>query len=219
MPDARDAILGRLRAAAPGHVAAPPEDFATLTDKGWSAEERLARLRRAMEAVHAEFLDARGGDWVGPVHAWLAGQNVATLLHGPASETGRKLAAAWPAASPGLVAYDRSMGEWKAELFAGIGAGITGTRGGIAATGTLILWPSIDEPRTLSLVPPIHVAVLDVNRLYDTMLVAMREQGWARAMPTNIVLVSGPSKTADIEQTLAYGVHGPKRLLVVLTDR
>jgi L-lactate dehydrogenase complex protein LldG len=44
----------------------------------------------------------------------------------------------------------------------------------------------------------------------------MREQGWAQAMPTNALLISGPSKTADIEQTLAYGVHGPKRLIVLV---
>jgi len=44
----------------------------------------------------------------------------------------------------------------------------------------------------------------------------MHEQGWAGAMPTNALLVSGPSKTADIQQTLAYGAHGPKELLVLI---
>ena len=43
----------------------------------------------------------------------------------------------------------------------------------------------------------------------------MRSEHWAERMPPNALLVSGPSKTADIEQTLAYGVHGPKRLVVV----
>ncbi|WPC72130.1 LUD domain-containing protein [Aeromonas hydrophila] len=41
---------------------------------------------------------------------------------------------------------------------------------------------------------------------------------WQQAMPTNLLLVSGPSKTADIQQTLAYGAHGPSRLLVVLVE-
>jgi len=217
MADARAAILGRLRAA-PAGQAAPREDFATVSAKGWTAEEKLARLRRQMEAVHTEFLDARGADWARAVHAWMIDQGVPALTYAPATALGRALAASWPAIGPRLIPYDRAMSDWKAELFAGDGAGITATRGAIAFTGSLILHADADEPRTLSLVPPIHIAVLDVGRLYDTMYEAMRDQGWAAAMPTNLLLISGPSKTADIEQTLAYGVHGPKRLLVVLAE-
>lgn len=50
----------------------------------------------------------------------------------------------------------------------------------------------------------------------DRLLSVLRDEGWAKGLPPNVVLVSGPSKTADIEQTLAYGVHGPKRLVVVV---
>jgi len=218
MTDARTAILGRLKAADAGATTSvPSEDFTTVLGRGWSAEERLARLRRNMEAVHTEFLDARGADWVRAVHAWLVEQNLANLLYAPETPVGRRLGQSWPGLGPNLVPYERPMAEWKSGLFQGISAGISGTRGGIAATGTLILWTDADEPRTLSLIPPVHIAVLEVDRLYDTMLQAMRDQNWAAAMPTNLVFVSGPSKTADIEQTLAYGVHGPKRVLVVLT--
>lgn len=46
------------------------------------------------------------------------------------------------------------------------------------------------------------------------------EQDWAHHMPTNALLISGPSKTADIQQTLAYGAHGPSELVVLLlTDQ
>jgi L-lactate dehydrogenase complex protein LldG len=216
--DARATILDRLRAADAAHsTPVPAEDFATVSARGWSAEEKLVRLRRAMEAVHTEFLDTRGGDWVPAVHSWLAEQNLTTLVYAPGTPLGHRLAESWPGTGANLVAYDRALADWKAELFAGTGAGITATRGAIAATGTLIVWTDANEPRTLSLVPPVHIAVLDVGQLYDTMLEAMRAQNWTAAMPTNLVFVSGPSKTADIEQILAYGVHGPKRLLVVLT--
>ena len=46
----------------------------------------------------------------------------------------------------------------------------------------------------------------------------MQKENWPARMPTNIVLVSGPSKTADIEMTLAFGVHGPKELIVLIVD-
>jgi len=52
----------------------------------------------------------------------------------------------------------------------------------------------------------------------DNLSGLIRAQGWAERMPTNVVLVSGPSKTADIEQTLAYGVHGPKELIVLVVE-
>ncbi|HEY1720153.1 MAG TPA: lactate utilization protein [Magnetospirillaceae bacterium] len=218
MPSARDNILARLRAAPAAHGPKPAEDFTTVSAKGWTPEEQLARLRRIMESVHTEFLDARGADWVAALHVWMIDQGVPSLLYAPATSVGQTLVASWPMVGPRLTPYDRTMGEWKADLFAGEGAGITGTNGAIAFTGSLILSTGPDEPRTLSLVPPVHIAVFNINQIYDTMLEAMQDQNWTAAMPTNMLLISGPSKTADIEQVLAYGVHGPKRLLVVLTD-
>jgi L-lactate dehydrogenase complex protein LldG len=77
--------------------------------------------------------------------------------------------------------------------------------------------PNSDEPRLMSLVPPIHIALLDTAKLYSTFAEAIQAQGWVQhGMPTNALLISGPSKSADIEQTLAYGVHGPKELVVIL---
>jgi L-lactate dehydrogenase complex protein LldG len=52
--------------------------------------------------------------------------------------------------------------------------------------------------------------------VFDNLHQAMHRQGWAGGLPTNALLVSGPSKTADIQQTLAYGAHGPKELLVLI---
>jgi L-lactate dehydrogenase complex protein LldG len=46
----------------------------------------------------------------------------------------------------------------------------------------------------------------------------MQVEGWQQGLPTNALLVSGPSKTADIQQTLAYGAHGPKELVVLLIE-
>jgi L-lactate dehydrogenase complex protein LldG len=107
-------------------------------------------------------------------------------------------------------------GAWKAELFDTIDAGITSVVAGVADTGTLVLRPGPDEPRTLSLVPPVHVAVLRASTLYAGLPAAMRALSPQADMPTNLLLITGPSKTADIQQTLAYGAHGPKELVIVL---
>lgn len=80
----------------------------------------------------------------------------------------------------------------------------------------MVLWPSPAEPRLLSLVPPIHCLLLDAGGICTTLHELIVNQGWAAAMPTNALLITGPSKSADIEQTLTYGVHGPARLIVLV---
>jgi L-lactate dehydrogenase complex protein LldG len=188
---ARAAILGRLRLSGGQALlpVPPPKD----RQECLSSTERAAQLRRMMEAVKTEFLEATPETWRDVVHEFLAGQRV--LYPGD---------------------YQRPIEEWKSELFESVDAAVTTTRGAIAETGSLIVWPSTDEPRLMSLVPPMHVALLDVDAIFETFEEAMQMQGWAEGMPPNALLISGPSKTADIEQTLAYGVHGPKRLVVVL---
>jgi L-lactate dehydrogenase complex protein LldG len=65
-----------------------------------------------------------------------------------------------------------------------------------------------------TLLPPVHIALVPESRLTaDLFTWTAARQG---PLPANVTLVSGPSKTADIEQTMAIGVHGPKRFIVVL---
>ena len=218
MSSARDEILAALRAHRAAEVPVAPSDFDVVRRKAWPREERYPRLRRLMEAVKAEFLEPGPLPWPEAIHGWMAAQGLRTLLFGPGSPAGKRLAAGWPAVpGPRLVPYDRPIDdeEHKRELFNETDAGFTSTLGGIADTGGLILWPSPEEPRLLSLVPPVHIALLSVGEIRNTFWEAVVASGWAGRMPPNALLVSGPSKTADIEQTLAYGVHGPKRLLVV----
>ena len=54
----------------------------------------------------------------------------------------------------------------------------------------------------MSLVPPVHTALLHANTIYENFAQAMHQLQWAQQMPTNALLISGPSKTVDIEQTL-----------------
>lgn len=96
--------------------------------------------------------------------------------------------------------------------------GITGAFCAIAETGTLMLLSSPDTPASVSLLPETHVALLPVARI-----VARMEDAWALlkrehgALPRAVNFISGPSRTADIEQTVTLGAHGPYRVLIVLT--
>lgn len=207
---ARSRILGRLRAAPRSAAPALP----AWEPPAYAADERVARFSQLLESLHAEVYEV-GADWPERLRAILAGRATKVMV-GPATETGRQLAAAWADQGPELVPYDRPVEELKPTLVHGVDAGFTTCLGGIAETGTLVLWPNGDEPRLLSLLPPIHIALVRADTVVDNLAGLIRAQGWAGRMPTNVVLVSGPSKTADIEQTLAYGVHGPKELIVLV---
>ncbi|MCW8979656.1 MAG: LUD domain-containing protein, partial [Marinobacter sp.] len=62
------------------------------------------------------------------------------------------------------------------------------------------------------------IALLKASEIHDNLYDMMVAQDWAAGLPTNVLLVSGPSKTADIEQVLAYGAHGPRELIVLVLE-
>jgi L-lactate dehydrogenase complex protein LldG len=217
---ARDTILQRLRHRSGGELTAPACDFSVLQRPDWSTAEKLDLFQKMIESVHGEVHRTSESAWVDILAGLLKSRGAQTLLVSRESQVGRTLkdAASSRDDLPDLLVYDEAIEHWQQELFNTVDVGITSTRGGIAETGSLILWPSADEPRLMSLVPPIHVAVLYASELYGTFHEAMLAQRWHEGMPTNALLVSGPSKTADIEQTLAYGVHGPKELIVLIIE-
>ena len=95
--------------------------------------------------------------------------------------------------------------------------GITGCYCAIAQTGTLVFVTGADSPSATFLLPETHVAIVRVDQIVPGMEDAFaRIRAAARAWPRAINLVSGPSRTGDIEQTIVLGAHGPRRLHIVL---
>ena len=216
---ARERIFARLNAAGPEPITRGPR-VADLPVKTYSREEKIENLKSLMEAMRTEVHITGEQTWPAKLAEVLTQRNVKRLLYGPRSPIGETLQNKWQADGgglPELVPYDREIEQLKDEVFQ-IDAGITSTYGAIAETGALILWSSEEEPRQMSLVPPIHIAVLQADKIFNTFLEVMQKENWAAGMPTNAFLISGPSKTADIELTLAFGVHGPKELIVLLVD-
>ncbi|MGE5517486.1 MAG: LutC/YkgG family protein [Bacteroidota bacterium] len=209
---ARSRILGRLRAAPVTAAPALPAWEAPT----YAAGERVGRFCELLRNLHAEVYEVTLADWPYRLRTLLEERGIGSVMFAPTTEAGRRLTSAWGDIGPKLVPYDRPVEDLKDTLVHGVEAGFTTAQGGIAETGTLVLWPNGDEPRLLSLLPPVHIALVRADAIVDNLAGLMRGQGWAARMPTNVVLVSGPSKTADIEQTLAYGVHGPKELIVLV---
>ena len=95
--------------------------------------------------------------------------------------------------------------------------GLTGALAGLADTGSLALLSAPTRPRAASLLPLVHIALLPLNRLYPTMAAFLAIHPELTRDSSNLVFITGPSRTADIEMVITRGVHGPKRLCAVLT--
>lgn len=216
MSNARTNILTRLRAVIPQDELAITES-AALSEVELSRADKVARLKQRMEAMHAEVVITDAKNWIGALKTVLRKRVLNGLLYAPNTALGKALAAAWDSDLPPLTGYTEAVEQCKERLFA-IDAGITSTHGGLADVGALILWPDADEPRLMSLAPALHIAVLDAAKIHDSLAQAMTREHWRDQMPTNALLISGPSKTADIELVLTFGVHGPKELIVLILD-
>ena len=217
--DSRDRIIARLKSAAGSGAEYVPET-ACLPIETFSQGERVEKLKSLMEAMRTEVHLVGAHNWVEKLKEVLVQRNANQLLYGSETKISAVLEQHWEEAGDGqpqLIPYINDIEQFKERIFS-IEAGITSTVGAIAETGALILWPSENEPRLMSLVPPIHIAVLEAENICNTYCEIIQKQNWADKMPTNVVLISGPSKTADIELTLAFGVHGPKELIVLIVQ-
>jgi L-lactate dehydrogenase complex protein LldG len=96
---------------------------------------------------------------------------------------------------------------------------VTGAFAGIAETGTLVLLSGPESPTTLNFLPDVHIVVIRREQILDHI-----EDAWARlraqrkTMPRTVNMITGPSRTADIEQTIQLGAHGPRSLHVIIVD-
>ena len=95
------------------------------------------------------------------------------------------------------------------------GAGVSRALYGLADTGSVVLAASPDEPRARSLLPEAHVSLLAEDRILPGLAELFEALGGE--LPSALAIVTGPSRSADIEQQLVVGVHGPGEVHVVLT--
>ncbi len=198
---ARAAVEARLRAHAPGPIPArarrPHEAQVALFIA--MAEEVSATVARV----------ARAADAPAAIAGWLAENNLpaaAAIAPDPLLD-----ALPWAEGAP-LLALRRGPPRPEDAV------GVTGAFAGVAETGTLMLLSGPEHPSTLNFLPDTHVVVLPAARIvgtYEDGLARLRARG---PMPRTLNFVTGPSRTADIEQTIQLGAHGPRRLHIVIVD-
>lgn len=206
--NAREEILDRLRAKADGATVLPPV---------WQSRREFADLAvqfaQAVTAAKGEVRQA--ADWetaVTELGRLLAEINAQTVV-----VNGDVAGADWPDRFPAVQWHlvGQTDGDLRA-FCAAADAGLSSADAALAETGSVILSSGPAHSRMATLLPPIHIVLLPASRL--TSDIFTWTQARQETIPANITLVSGPSKTADIEQTMAVGVHGPKRFVVIVYD-
>jgi L-lactate dehydrogenase complex protein LldG len=222
----RDAVLGRVRQAL-GRTRADPgavveaQAYIDAHARGPIPAfdgDRVSRfIRRAgdMESTVARL--ARRDDIPIAVADYL--RNVGTTA--PASPSGADQshgAVCWPA----FADLDWARSGLNVEARPTVGddlVGVTGVFCAIAETGTLVIVAGVETPTATTLLPETHIAIVSADRIVDTMEDAFalirRELG---RVPRAINLISGPSRTGDIEQTIVLGAHGPFRVHILVID-
>lgn len=221
---ARDQMMRRLRTAvqnpllaADRRTALPPMPAVDAP----AAEERLATWRREFEAlaghVHGPWAPATARD---QMVALLRARAVRRILAWddaalPVPDLLQHLAAA------GIAAVTHSP-DWTTRALADADeftAGVTGTLAGLADTGSILVVSGPGRLRSASLVPPVLYAFLRVGDIYPDLAGWLQDADRMLRAAANIVVITGPSRTADIELNLVIGVHGPGEIHVVLVDR
>ncbi len=207
----REAILGSIRSAlgreVGGVVPDPPPARVILPEV--TREERVTRFLAALEALNAEALDAPSPEAaIAHVAALLEGRNAVASNAPLLAELG---IVSMPGVLSGVVDLTTLRAECEIRPI-----GITSADYALADTGTLVMLSSLEEARLVSLLPPIHIAVVSRERLLSGLDELFSIVPHPAELSSSMVLITGPSRTADIEQILVRGVHGPGEVHVVL---
>jgi L-lactate dehydrogenase complex protein LldG len=214
MSGARDEILARIRRAtaltgeAPARAAAVASHLHAHARGPLPApgDDLVGRFRARAQQAAATVQTAAGASDIGAViSAYLAQHRLGNRLTVASAPLLAQIA--WP---PGIEA------EYRA-LQAADPVVVTAAFAGIAETGSLVLLSGPATPTRMNFLPDNYICVLE-----RAALVAHLEDVWEKVravggMPRALNIISGPSRTADVEQTIQLGAHGPRRVLIVIS--
>ncbi|MCA9909417.1 MAG: lactate utilization protein [Anaerolineae bacterium] len=227
MSSSRDTILNKLRSARRPFDAAPPRPanylpVLSIDDPG--REALIARFQSEMERLKGSTFIAQGDDDASAIVIDLLHKhNVTHILawdfaHIPVTDLETKLRQAGITITFPNTHEARSPDTMK--LYGSAGAGITSADAAIAVTGTLVLSASAGKGRIPTVLPPVWISIITSEQLFarlEDWLAHERAHGMTTMQErSNLVFVTGPSRTGDIEMQLILGVHGPGTQYVVI---
>lgn len=211
MVSARDAILGRVRNALGRQPGQPPGPVPPV---------RLDRPKVDVETLVLQFcraVDALGAKSYTASDVSDARSYIARLIEGKQAIASNSpvLADVGITQLPGVRSGVLDKGELRS-LCAQADVGVTGADYALGDTGSLVMLSSREEARMISLLPPVHVAVVSRGRILSGLDELLSRVPLPADITSSMVFITGTSRTADIEQILVRGVHGPGEVHVVV---
>lgn len=226
MSDSRSDILGKIKTSRSGPYAVKNE-LGTVEDRlkkhvrnvvpvrgNGSPEEQVSKFKAEAELVNATVTRvSTNAEIPQEIAKYLADNNLPSRIkHAPSLSH-----LDW---STTLMEVSQGIGEATDEVC------VTSAYAGVAETGTLVTYSGQQNPTTLNFLPPVHVAVLnaaDITGSYEDVWTKLRgdlagKDQAASFIPRTVNMITGPSRTGDIQQTLLLGIHGPQRLHIVIVD-
>jgi len=217
----RDAILSRLKNAPKTHPLPSRPQVPPMDEEGMGAEQLVEQFRKHLEEQTVVFHRVTGNDGVLDVLTRVfEKEGISTAVASTDPLIANLDLPRWAKERGITITTHRDYADrnaFKKGVFTEAEAGITGVDYGVAESGTLCLLSSPNMPRLTSLAPVTHVAVMPTNRLLPTYEHMVRLV-FGKAPPSQVIWISGPSQTADIQATLFKGMHGPRSLIVILKD-
>ncbi len=214
----RDTILARIRSALSGDTppAEPPAVPEVWPRENPDIETMANRFAAAIALVQGECIECKSAEAVQSVLAELMEENVWTTLGAADNHQLRAVLAGFPDSRVSWL--DDS---WDAANMESLPAALVSADCLIADTGSCLIRCDTKPQRLLCYLPPACIVVGSRRRLAEHLPAAWEDVAVAAAEPPRrgeFVIITGPSRTADIEKILILGVHGPKRLIVLMTD-
>jgi L-lactate dehydrogenase complex protein LldG len=209
----RDNILHKVRTALGRSAGQPIPELAPARIRipEIEIETRITRMLACVEALAGTTYRAAGKDQARDlVRAALAGRTAVASNAPFLAECGIHTL-------EGVRSGIRDCSELR-ELCISAGVGITSADYALAETGTLVMLSSVAEARMISLLPPAHIAVVPRARVLTGLDELFSILPHPAEATSSMVTITGPSRTADIEQILVRGVHGPGEFTVVVVD-
>lgn len=198
---AREELVRRVRVALGGRGRPPGmvEVEDTVARLVWPGDELRERFRSSAESAGLEVVVTDSGD--------LERVITETIIAAGSKRVYSTLGADWGVRVESGAGDDPF--EWD--------ACVTGAVAAVAETGSIVV-SSRDGHRAGCMVPPLHIAVVGVSRIVPDLIDAFGWIGRMEDLPAALTIITGPSKTADIEGILVTGVHGPRRVVAMVVE-